>query len=289
MIIPGLRSRLYDVKAAAVSPLRRGSRTILSTPGHGLGFGNFLYFWLHAHIRQEAGDDCRVLETPAMAPWLDTYAGLRDTLTIHPSKVRLWDRREWEQGRLYQAFGEDYTRVQLRDFIKTYLLPAGSTHADPHTVTINIRRGDYYSVPEFRNRYGFNIPDYIRAALIRAEAHAPINEIRVVSDDIAWCRDSLGPILTAHCRAVEYAGPADTPQKNFHALATTSRLIGTNSTFSYWGGYVSNTLHGAASHVIAPRFHARDVNGGNAYQLDPVWHVIEDLPSGWDMPRASVE
>lgn len=57
----------------------------------------------------------------------------------------------------------------------------------------------------------------------------------------------------------------------------------TNSTFSYWCAYISNVLHrDNYAEVYAPWFHARTIDGGRAYQLDPRWSVITDIPGGWD-------
>ena len=63
------------------------------------------------------------------------------------------------------------------------------------------------------------------------------------------------------------------PLANFHAVAQASRIIGTNSTFSYWAAYVAGVIHPAAE-VVMPRFHARMAHGTDAHQLDPRWIVV---------------
>ena len=49
----------------------------------------------------------------------------------------------------------------------------------------------------------------------------------------------------------------------------------TNSTFSYWGAYASNVLHGDNhTQVWAPDLHSRAVDGGRPWQHDPLWNVL---------------
>lgn len=62
------------------------------------------------------------------------------------------------------------------------------------------------------------------------------------------------------------------------------RLILANSTFSYWGGYLSRWCFRDPTQVVAPWFHILSDLGGAAWQLDPEWSVVRDIPSGWALP-----
>ena len=134
---------------------------------------------------------------------------------------------------------------------------------------INVRRGDYYSNPGLRERYGFDQIGYLAAAL---PAAGDADRALVVSDDIEWCRAHLDGLLAQRIARVDYAPPGAV--SNFRAVATGRRLIGTNSTFSYWGGYIADVLHADAV-VVMPRFHARIDEETDAYQLDPRWIIID--------------
>jgi hypothetical protein len=95
----------------------------------------------------------------------------------------------------------------------------------------------------------------------------------VVSDDSGWCRENLSWLVGA-ADAVEFSHNG--PQRDLARLASASRLILANSTFSYWGAYISDVVHdGSAGSVVAPRFHVRDLEQGRAWQLDPRWQVID--------------
>ena len=277
-------SRLARMSTSrALKALRRGHRTVLWAPAEGLGFGNFLYLWLHAHVRQAVGDDYRVLTPPPMDPWLCLLPEVAGRLTVTRRDVSLTDRREWAW---WSEFGSDFTREDLDAFVRdaiigSPLVPAG--RPDPGLVTLNVRRGNYYSEPHFRKTYGFDIPAYVDMALDRATSTGGrIERILVVSDGLSWCRLELDELLHRSADVVDYVAETDSPQDNFRAVATAQRLVGTNSSFSYWGGYISNVLYGAGSQVVMPRFHARLRDDPSAYQLDPSWEIIEDNPGGWD-------
>ncbi len=264
---------LYTAKSAIVNRMRRGDRTVLWTMDHGLGFGNHLYLWLHAHIEQAAGRDYKVLVTDAQRPWLDRIPSLKP-LTIERANARFHDRREWgHTPRLYQRFGEDYDRESLQDFIRGRILPSitvGQLSTD--CVVLNIRRGDYYT--KYRAEYGMNVPGYVSVALALVDAEAPLH---IVSDDPSWCRTHLDGL---HRGDLTFA--AHDPWENFVSVSTARTLVGTNSTFSYWGGYIGDVIHGQGRAVIMPWFHKRAINGGAADQLDPRWKIVDHPPGGWD-------
>ncbi|RPF26390.1 alpha-1,2-fucosyltransferase [Georgenia muralis] len=284
-----VQNRFGALKPLVTRTVRRGRRLVLLTPDPGPRFGNFLYYWLHADMRRRRGETYLVLTRDHIQPWLEVLPAVRDELTTQREAVRPWDRREWPPTSQFQRFGEDFGPSDLKVFIEDMILGSplmpdarevddGGTD-DP--VVLNVRRGDYYAIPEFRRSYGFNLETYMDEALRRINAREPVRTILVVSDDVAWCRENLGDRLRAMVPEVRFISPAATPLDHFRAVASARRLIGANSTFSYWAGYVATVLHGARAHVVMPGFHSRAVNGGRAFQLDVRWDVVRDLPGGW--------
>lgn len=265
-----------NAKTALLRPVRRGSRLILF-PSPNARLGNLLYLWMHAWLDQRSGRDTRVLITPSTQPWLDCFPRIASDLLVRRNEVRLTDQRT---SGAYQAFGVHYTREELELFCSTYLqhTPLSDRFADrlravedPQNVTINIRRGDYYSVDKHRDRYGFDIVGYVAQALAAQERHAPVSRIHVVSDDLNWCLDNV----EVGAREVQWFADRG-PELDFATLCASRRLILTNSTFSYWGGYVSQVRF-ADAHVVAPLFHARGWLDGRSFHLHPSW---VSLP-GW--------
>ncbi|WDH79473.1 alpha-1,2-fucosyltransferase [Microbacterium esteraromaticum] len=201
-----------------------------------------------------------------MAPWLEEFPTLRE-LTVAPVDVRFSDRREWDPAWLYQRFGVDFDRLELGAFIQDVFAERAAGAVDERLV-VNIRRGDFYAT-EFEAKHGFDVVAYTSAAL----AHfSDDTGVFVVSDDAEWCRSHLGDKLRSRFGDVEYAVPD--PLQNLLALASARRLIGANSTFSYWGAYIADALHSDVQ-IVMPRFHARMSHGTDAHQLDPNWTALE--------------
>jgi hypothetical protein len=260
--------RVERMTTATLDAMRRGDRTLITTPPAGLRFGNWLYLWLDAHQRTLAGERTVVLEAPGMDVWLDAFPALRG-LTVERDLVRFHDRREWDAETSWkQRFNVDFTRRSLDAFVSACLAPYIRSD-DTGMLVINVRRGDYYSDLGHRERYGFDQLGYLQDALARV---GPVDRTLIVSDDPDWCRENLLEMVEEASKIVDF-GERD-PVSNFKAVAGASRIIGTNSTFSYWGAYVSGVLH-ASSVVVMPRFHGRLPQGSDAYQLDPRWIAID--------------
>jgi hypothetical protein len=260
--------------------LRTGDRTVLWTEPV-QGFANLLYLWLVAASRRARGEDVVVRHSAVMDAWLPVLPRLGE-LTVGVSDVRFRDRRDLGY---HQAFGVDFSAEDLEAFVRGYLLGSPLLEdlepGDGTRLTVNVRRGDYYSSTRFRGMYSFDIAEYLRAAVAGSiAADGPLASLCVVSDDPEWCRIKLG-FLAEHAEQIDYLETG--PREHFRTLASARRLVLANSTFSYWGAYVSNVVH-ADNHaqVWAPWFHRRDIHGGRAWHLDPRWSVVQDIPGGWD-------
>lgn len=75
------------------------------------------------------------------------------------------------------------------------------------------------------------------------------------------------------------------PKPISRCFRTLRALVLANSTFSYWGSYLSTWWHGRPESVVPPWFLSRADNGAAAWQLDPTWSIIRDIPSGWGLPE----
>jgi hypothetical protein len=284
MRVPGFA----DARARLLGLVRRGPRTVLWTEATH-GFGNVLYGWLQAHVRQRRAEECTALLTPTGLRWLPELGGRADRLVTARSEVGLTDRREIGD---FFDFGIHYGAGDLDAFLDEVVLPAplsapaGATVVGPDDVVIVVRRGDYWSVPAFRARYAFDTDAYLREALeLQQRAGGPVSGIHVVSDGIPWCRANLG-WLQETVPTLSFAAGDQTPRDHFATMVGARRLILTNTSFGYWGGYASGRRHrGDRPVVVAPRFHARGLTRGTrAPQLLPGWVVVESIPGGWVEP-----
>lgn len=188
--------------------------------------------------------------------------------------ARRFDRRLEVPARHYQEFGVDFTAEQLRDFVRSRLVTPEFTKwmppRDPELLVLNVRRGDYYSNPEYRARYAMDIEEYVRRAVDVVTSSATVRRVAIVSDDPGWCSSHLGWLRDLGATSI-VPGP---PVSHLGLLASASNLVLANSTFSYWGAYLAGVTREDAV-IVAPRFHAAHVNGGRAWQLDPAWHVVD--------------
>jgi hypothetical protein len=259
--------------------VRRGPRTVLWTEPR-LGLGNFLYHWLQVSKLREAGGQVVALRIPEMEPWLPFFPEIERDYTVPRDEVRITDRR---QPGFFQGWGVHYWPEHVERFVADLLrqttLPL-QADLDTERVVVNVRRGDYFE-PSFASRYAFDQEAYLRVALDRAaRVGGPARRIHVVSDDIAWCRTTLGWL--GDDAEVTFASDVPTPADDFATLISARRLVLTNSTFGYWAAHLSNGLHGDNHQdVVAPWFHDRTMWSGASYHLNPAWTVVRDIPGGW--------
>jgi hypothetical protein len=282
-----------SLRAALLDPLRRGGRPVAWTPPF-MGSGNVLLVALWAHEETLAGRPSLALATDAIRSWFDTFPSLRSVL-VERESVRFTDRRVMPWSSAHQASRSTgapdepmpIDMAAVGRFLDQVLLPdspvvtPGFPDADPDRLVINVRRGDYYSDPDVRGQYGFDLEPYLRLAVeASCSADGPPSTIVVVSDGMDWCRARLGWL--DEVAPVEFAAPTGAVG-DFLRVAASRRIVLTNSTFSYWAAYVSNAVRGDNhQQVWAPRFFDRSRDGGRSWLLDERWSVVESIPGGWD-------
>lgn len=265
-----------DIAAGVLATVRRADPPVIwgAEPMNG---GNFLYLWATAWARRrETGRPWLVRYKPTMEPWLTEFPALRD-LTVREDDVSFRQERTVEWG---QQTYQDWFFRDLLDFTRERLLTSNGFQArlkqvDRGAVVVNVRRGDYYSDPVHRANYGFDIPGYVRAAVSRVP-EADLERIVLVSDDVDWCQRNLG-FLADHASVHTLPGPHDMFD-DLAQIAGGRHLILANSTFSYWGGYLSSALppQVRARSVQAPLHFTRLYARGESPLLLPQWRAIPD-------------
>ena len=271
------RSALSEARARTLSAVRTREPAVLwgNEPMNG---GNYLFLWVTAWSRQKhSGEQWLVRYKPKMQPWLDEFPGLK-ALTVLEEHVNWRQRRTVEWG---QEAGTDFLLPDIRAFVREVLLP-GSRFPErwetitPEATVVNVRRGDYYSVPRYRQRYGFDVESYVRVALDRklADRDGPVV---FVSDDPAWCLEHLAGAVPWTTPTV-MPGPHD-PFQDLAQLSAARQLVLANSTFSYWGGYIASARppQDRPVRTVAPLFLARDLYVYNESPLLlPEWLAVPE-------------
>ena len=108
---------------------------------------------------------------------------------------------------------------------------------------VHVRRGDYVTVEKYRRMFGVCTPDYYRSAVRLLPQSLPVH---VVSDDPDWAYSALTEGDTRVTHAITVHRGNDHFQ-DLALLAGAENLVLSNSTFSWWGAYVSS-----AGTVISP-------------------------------------
>jgi hypothetical protein len=135
---------------------------------------------------------------------------------------------------------------------------------------LHVRRGDYAAHAATTRTHGLCTPGYYRAALSRLAAEAPGARIFVFSDDLDWCRATLG--LPGDVAYV--AGNADAPEWDIALMAACRHRIIANSSFSWWGAWLG--APGGVTIAPEPWFDDPSLAGGGI------------VPSRWlRLPKAA--
>lgn len=244
-------------------------KEIIQIPSQ-LRFGNHLYFFLNCYInRRYLKVNQFIMHTSEMEYWLQYFPSLNDFI-IYPSKIKRLDNRKWFTS-YYQEFNSDFSQDDLNAFIEEYIIKNtvfNEIDINSNQLIINIRRGDYYSNQNHKG-FRFNQIEYVYKAL-SIFTNSKINEIQFISDDVNWCNENLTKILEDF---IIIDNGDSSPINDFISICKSSNLIITNSTFSYWGGYIAKYLS-KENLVIAPEFGGSAFKNNKAIQLHPEWKII---------------
>ena len=185
--------------ALSTARRRRGRQVVNWTPEF-MGFGNQLYLWAWAHARHGRAPEPRVLVIDKMRYWIPHFPAVQPWL-VERTDVGLLDERAhfWATPLEHSGDERGYTDESRAAFIRDWLLTSPalsgvrtSDLAHHDVLTLNVRRGDYYSDPAHRPEFAINLAAYLRLAVDGAVAQdGPVRRIHVVSDDVEWCRRHL--------------------------------------------------------------------------------------------------
>ncbi|MGP9693508.1 alpha-1,2-fucosyltransferase [Brachybacterium sp. AOP25-B2-12] len=240
--------------------------------------GNALYYWLRAWTLDAPRHPCRILLQDNFAEWPAEFPLLEHLSTRKQDVPRLLT--QW-LGDRYDLIGVHFSRQELDGFCRALVASSPSFRArrararaqiPEGTCVINVRRGDYYRVPELEAMYGMDVPGFVRAAL---ELTEPAAHHVLVSDDPAWCLEHVAPMVPGTVATLDRRDLFD----DLAALSVARTLILANSTFSFWGAHLGAAL-GDLRTCVAPPFHFRHADGTeDAQRFDPSWTVVAELPT----------
>lgn len=161
----------------------------------------------------------------------------------------------------------DVVRDQVGGFLRQHLTATGAAladelRADPSSVALHVRRGDYVSNPTAAAHHGVLPLEYYRRA---AEALAASGRTRRIwfSDDLPWVEANLAGPGDVLCPA----GVAHDAAGEIALMAACNGRVIANSSFSWWAGWLGDP----ATPVVAPSAWFAGTSSSVDDLLPPAW------------------
>ena len=133
----------------------------------------------------------------------------------------------------------------------------------PFAVSVHVRRGDYL-LPANKSNFGVCSVHYYLSAAVAVREHHPESCFFVFSDDMEWAKENLS---LPNCVFVEHA-QAQPDHADLYLMSLCKGHIIANSTFSFWGAYLSE---GSSAIAIYPK----------QWFVEPTWNVPDIFPEHW--------
>lgn len=156
----------------------------------------------------------------------DMFNLLNNNVKIHSDKDYVIHYRE-DDARAYKIYPKYFDRYFYNDlFINKKILNEirDKYQNFKNSICMLVRRGDFLTVPRFKNRIKDN--SYFYNAIKQIEQYKKIDTIYVISDDIQWCKDQIIDHRIIYVDEVDYI--------QFYLATLCENFITTNSTFLFW-------------------------------------------------------
>lgn len=254
---------------------------LLRTQWTGGGLGNQLYWPLQAYVRSTATVRYRYLinecgrkcgfEKAASTLNMDRYVTLA---------ARSCEAEVVLTSPSYQRYGVDFSRQQLESFISETVLKANAFEAmkrelrwlaDTRDVLcLHIRNGDYIRYPNRIHWACFDREQYFTNSfeLIGAERFRGLD---VISDDNGLNKRLYDDLFRRYFHKVNYL-PVSSPCDDLMRLSLYHDKVIMNSTFSYWGAFIGDSIYTDAT-TIAPNFFTR--READSSNCAPHWTIVD--------------
>ena len=149
----------------------------------------------------------------------------------------------------YRWVANDFVKRKMRSLKigseKPWLTDLFTFSKDEKPIVVHIRRGDYQVIPEL----GYIGIDYFLTAINQMKLIYPHSRIWIFSDDFDFVKHNLPIALIEDARLIDY--DQANAALNLQAMRYGHSYIISNSTFSWWGAFLS---HNENATVMRPKF-----------------------------------
>lgn len=162
----------------------------------------------------------------------------RDPLTflVDPDRNDYYLEGFWQSERFFidsaDKVREEFT---LREPLRGHNAELAARMAEVPSVSLHVRRGDYFAKAKFRRSFGVPLTDYYHRAMIFQAERIASPHFFVFSDDHDWVRANL------HFDHPATFIQGNAAEKSYLDLVLMSRCknhIIANSSFSWWGAWL---------------------------------------------------
>ena len=155
---------------------------------------------------------------------------------------------------------EDYFKAIRGELLKIYRFPAFEDErnrklaqqlSETNSCSLHIRRGDYLTDPL---RKGTTGTDYVVRAINRMQEMVKPDGWCLFSDDANWTREQIIPLLPESDITLVDWNNGEQSVNDMHLMSLCRHHIIANSSFSWWGAWLSWLSERQEKCVIAPDF-----------------------------------
>jgi hypothetical protein len=141
-------------------------------------------------------------------------------------------------------------------------------------VAVHVRRGDYFNNPKVKKWHGICGPKYFENGISLIKKHFPDSKLALFSDDINWSRNNI-PSLENAFSISELCLKKNINLRASQELVLMSKckhFIISNSTFSWWGQYLSKSMD---KFIVAPKVWNLNPRAKDVSLMCPSWNMID--------------
>ena len=141
-----------------------------------------------------------------------------------------------------------------------------------NAVGVHLRFGDFESSSKTRKYHGLTATSHFDDAIAYLTSNlTQIDKIIFVTDDLDRAKSTINELLS--CRdSIPIEVISSKPIEDMATLSSCSGIVLSNSSFSWWAGYLGSTLR--ASSVVAPRPWLAFESEFDQSLVAPRWHFI---------------
>ena len=153
------------------------------------------------------------------------------------------DCKKNEVDKIYDGYWQNIRYIQNQEYYINRVLKEkynkDFVENKTNNIVLHIRRGDQATVLS-SNIYTILDVEYYERAINYIKLHGEsFNEVTICSDDILWCIKNIKKI--AGVDKINYSNSSSMIE-DFLLMYNAKYLISSNSTFSWWAGYVGNSV-----------------------------------------------